>query len=178
MALLRETVFAIFSAECSIILRNCIRGIKYFFFILNINCTSLKTCVFKVRFSFLIPDKMMPPRKLNPFEVKRLRVLRQRYKTCIAFMRELIFYTAYMIALCIVCYAVQDTNSFNVSRNIKSLCTKPDHKHGLHFKRVTSILRSHHDQGPFCACQALSLIFHTWLLSCFIHAKFNIMNIS
>ena len=109
---------------------------------------------------------MIAPRKLNPFEVKRLRVLRQRYKTCIAFMKELIFYIAYMIALCIVCYAVQDRNSFNVSKNIKRLCSKPDHKNGLQFKKVTLIRRSHHDQDPVYSCSG-SLIFHRWFYHVF-----------
>ena len=38
--------------------------------------------------------------------------------------------------ICIVCYAIQDPNSYPLAENIQRLCTKPTNKEGLQFKKV------------------------------------------
>ena len=38
--------------------------------------------------------------------------------------------------ICIVCYAIQDPNSYPMAENIQRLCTKPLNKEGLQFEKV------------------------------------------
>ena len=41
-----------------------------------------------------------------------------------------------MIMICIVCYAIQDPNSYPLAENVKRLCTEPTNKDGLQFEKV------------------------------------------
>lgn len=57
---------------------------------------------------------------------------------CRAFFKEFLFFSVYMGAICVVCYAVQDPNSYPMARNIRDLCSRARVKGGLRFDQVST----------------------------------------
>ena len=83
-----------------------------------------------------IAEQTLPPRKLSAIEKQKYRGKRFQQKICRAFFKEFLFFTAYTIAICLVCYAIQDPNSHPLAKNIKDLCTRANVRGGLQFEKV------------------------------------------
>ena len=83
-----------------------------------------------------LPEDTLPPKKLSAAEKQKCRTKRFQQKICRAFFKEFLFFTAYMVVICMVCYAIQDPNSYPLAKNIKDLCTKPTVRGGPQFDQV------------------------------------------
>ena len=97
---------------------------------------TIKCTITVLDFISYFPEQTLPPRKLSAIEKQKCRAKRFQQKICHAFFKEFLFYSIYIIMICIVCYAIQDPNSYPMAENIQRLCTKPTNKEGLQFEKV------------------------------------------